>query len=65
MDLWARILFLVLGLALVVTCLWAMVAVDDWFLRPRFPVIPGLAGGLLLLGALVVDGVKRPRKPRR
>ncbi|VXB27447.1 conserved hypothetical protein [Plantibacter sp. T3] len=62
MDLWARILFLVLGLTLVVFCTYAIATQD--FLRPRFYVFTGLAGGLMLLGALVVDAVKRRGKSR-
>lgn len=57
MDLWARILFLVLGLALVVVCTYAMATQDVW--RPRFYVLAGLLGGLMLLGALVADAVRR------
>jgi len=63
MDLWARILFLVLGLALVIVCTYAIATQD--FMRPRFYVFSGLAGGLMLLGAVVVDAVKRRGGSRR
>jgi hypothetical protein len=52
----------VLGLALVVFCTYAIATQD--FLRPRFYVFTGLAGGLMLLGALVADAVKRRGKSR-
>lgn len=60
MKTWARILCLVLGLALVGYSSYALLNLD--WMRPRMYVLTALAGGLMLLAGLVHDALKRRRR---